>query len=140
MRLPVSGKVAVLDRDYAQEDQGELSQLQGEDFSKDDISRLRQNLAPTTSSWVLFQTLLQRNRVRVYGGGWSSGIWSHSRQCRSGISCYRGCNGSGSCLWYFEAEANILKVLLMLLHKRKPRFLSGKILENLFPLRIEVCV
>ena len=42
--LTQSGKVVVLDRDYTEEDQGELSQLQGDDFSKDQASKLGNKL------------------------------------------------------------------------------------------------
>ena len=75
--LSQSGKVAVLDRDYTQENQNEISQLQSEDFSKDDAARLGNRLG---ADYIIIGTV------------WNAG------ESRSSCMCKQLVNGSTALL------------------------------------------
>ena len=133
--LSQSGKVAVLDRDYTEEDQGELSQLQDESFSKDEASKLGNKLG---ADYILVGTVTKaaatRDSVymeavgqRVFGATHANAqITFRMIEAATGVvqlsATLSGSKYSGSTLdGVAKAEASDL---------------TGKILDSLYPLRI----
>lgn len=134
--LSQSGKVAVLDRDYAEEDQGELSQLGDESFSKDEASKMGNKLG---ADYILVGTVTKaaasRDSVymeavgqRVYGATHASAQMTFRMiEAATGVvqlsATLSGSKYSGSTL---DGVA-----------KAEAADLTGKILDSLYPLRIE---
>ena len=134
--LTQSGKVAVLDRDYAQENQGELSQLQSEDFSKDEAAKLGNKLGAdyiivgTVSKAAATQESVYMEAVgkRIFGATHADAQLSFRMiEAATGVVQLSG-TLSGT-----KYAASSLDTVA----KAEAADLTHRILDSLFPLRIE---
>jgi TolB-like protein len=134
--LSQSGKVAVLDRDYGEEDQGELAQLQDESFSKDEASKLGNKLG---ADYILVGTVTKaaasRDSVymeavgqRVYGATHASAQMTFRM-----IEAATGVVQLSATLSGSKYSGGSLDTVA----KEEAADLTGKILDSLYPLRIE---
>lgn len=134
--LSQSGKVAVLDRDYTQEDQNELAQLQTEDFSKDEASKLGNKLG---ADYIIVGTVFKAAATqdsmymaavgqRVYGATHADAqLTFRLIEAATGVIQLSGTlNGS-------QYAASTLDIVA----KAEATDLTNRILASLYPLRVE---
>lgn len=134
--LTQSGKVAVLDRDYTQENQNELSQLQDENFSKDEASKLGNKLGAdyiivgtvTKAAATRESMYMQAIGQRVYGATHADAqLTFRLIEAATGVVQLSGTlSGSG------HAESSLDAVA-----KGEAADLSNRVLDSLYPLRVE---
>lgn len=132
--LSLSGKVAVLDRDYTQENQDEIVQLFDASFSKTDAARLGNRLgADYIVVGTVAKTSVKTDSVymsalgrRVYGATHAEGrIAYRVIEAATGVVQLSGTIGGASGGSNLEAVA-----------KREADAVSARILDTLYPLRV----
>jgi hypothetical protein len=134
--LTQSGKVAILDRDYTQENQDEISQLQSEAFSKDEAAKLGNRLG---ADYILVGTVAKANQSRdsayiasigqtIYGASHASaGLNFRLIEAATGVVQLSGTLDSSK--YPSSSLDNVAKA--------ESADLSNRVLDSLFPLRVE---
>ena len=134
--LSQSGKVAVLDRDYSQENQDEIAQLQSEDFNKDEAGKLGNRLG---ADYIIVGTVTQANATRdsVYMQAIGQRIYgaTHARaqlhfrliEAATGVVQLSGTLDSAK---YASGSLDAVA-------KAEAADLTNRVLDSLYPLRIE---
>lgn len=134
--LSQSNKLAVLDRDYQSENQGEIEQLRGEDFNKDQAARLGNRLG---ADYIIVGSITKAT------------VFTETKTIKSANRTIYGATHADASMTFrlIEAATGVVQLsatldgtrykasLLNDLAKGQAADLAERVLESLFPIRVE---
>ena len=134
--LSQSNKLAVLDRDYQAENQGEIDQLRGEDFNKDQAARLGNRLG---ADYIIVGSITKAD------------VYTESKYIKAANKTIYGATHADAIMTFrlVEAATGIVQMSATLegarykaaalneVGKGQAAELADRVLESLYPIRVE---